>query len=604
MALTKNKSLIKKEILSKQNILFLVLMLAALIYSFWRCKYGFGGDDESFYLTVPHRFLLGDAMLWDEWNDAQFGLFLQIPIVWLYRTIAGTTEGIYLFARYAFMVIHAVISIFVYKRIRKYGYLSAFACVLYFLFVPFNINAFSYYSMALDLMLLSCVLIASSEDKQWISFIISGIAFAGVVLCMPTFAIVYFIYGIAVLIGFIIKKKTKFRPFIADNNMFSFKTFLLFTAGVTVLAIILLTFMLSRAGLSHIIEMIPILLNKASNSSKSVIDMTRYYISSILNLHIVFKCSVFIFIAMLAVLAVDKKRYNHRAVYFIIAIILSAVNSYVLYQCIYSDSIGELFATSDNQFIVPITFAGIISYILCKKKPKKIFFSLFLIPFLYSYLAYLGSTQRIYIAAIPMAVANVANLIFIAVFMSELKIGEYVNKKGMYISCLASLTVLVAVFGYSQVMVKTEFVYWERGGFESLTEEMTTGPAKGIVTNEKRCAEYERVSKDLEVYNNCKPDKILCLSQSNWYYLQLNNFPYATCSTWISDTTEKTEERLTDYYNMNPEKIPVYIYIIKQADWESVRGEIWDLSNIYSIAEKYGYTIKETNVSYQLTKIK
>lgn len=79
-----------------QDYLFIALMAGGLIFAFWKCVYGFGGNDEAFYLTVPQRFNMGDALIKDEWHLSQLSGFLLMPFVWLFTTITGSTEGIIL----------------------------------------------------------------------------------------------------------------------------------------------------------------------------------------------------------------------------------------------------------------------------------------------------------------------------------------------------------------------------------------------------------------------------------------------------------------------------------------------------------------------------
>ena len=82
-----------------QHILFICLLSAAVLFSFWKMRYGFGGNDEAFYLTIPHRLLKGDALFIDEWNLSQMSSILLVPFVWLYTLIAGSTDGIILACR-------------------------------------------------------------------------------------------------------------------------------------------------------------------------------------------------------------------------------------------------------------------------------------------------------------------------------------------------------------------------------------------------------------------------------------------------------------------------------------------------------------------------
>ena len=136
-----------------QDILFIVLMCFGVILSIWKLRYGFGGSDEAFYLTVPHRLSLGDALFSDEWHVSQLSGFLLIPFVSLFRMITGSTDGIMIAARVLYLVLHTGAAVLIYTRLRKYGIISVFGCVLYFIYTPYNIMALSYNTMGIELLL-------------------------------------------------------------------------------------------------------------------------------------------------------------------------------------------------------------------------------------------------------------------------------------------------------------------------------------------------------------------------------------------------------------------------------------------------------------------
>ena len=70
-----------------QDYLFIALMAFALILSFWKCRFGFGGNDEAFYLTIPHRLTLGDSLFGNEWHLSQLSGFLLIPLCFRMRAL-------------------------------------------------------------------------------------------------------------------------------------------------------------------------------------------------------------------------------------------------------------------------------------------------------------------------------------------------------------------------------------------------------------------------------------------------------------------------------------------------------------------------------------
>jgi hypothetical protein len=89
----------------REHVTFFVAVGAA-IYAvammFGRLRHGIDFTDEAFYITLPHRFVLGDQPFVDELNIAQTaGLFLY-PFVKVYCAIRGTT-GIFLFIRFLYI---------------------------------------------------------------------------------------------------------------------------------------------------------------------------------------------------------------------------------------------------------------------------------------------------------------------------------------------------------------------------------------------------------------------------------------------------------------------------------------------------------------------
>ena len=66
--------------LAVSGVLFAVLFVLFAFCLFACAKYGAKGADESFYLTIPHRLLLGDGLVSDEWHPSLFSsFFLYLP---------------------------------------------------------------------------------------------------------------------------------------------------------------------------------------------------------------------------------------------------------------------------------------------------------------------------------------------------------------------------------------------------------------------------------------------------------------------------------------------------------------------------------------------
>lgn len=570
-----------------QDYLFIMLMAAALLFAFWKSSYGFGGNDEAFYLTIPHRLSMGDALFKDEWHLSQLSGFLMLPFVSLYTLILGSTEGIILAARVLYIIFHAAISIVIYARIRKYGYITVFASVLYFLFTPYNIMAMSYNTMGLDLIAVTGVLMGTANYKKKLPLIISGLTFAGAVLCCPYLIAAYILFGICVVIHYLIKKKN--LKFVLSSELFSGKTFLWFTVGAAALAVVFLIFMLTRVSISEIMENIPYLLTDPEHPQIALGTRIQMYFKSVFEFHNKFKLALFSYLIMIIVMIFDKKRKVHRSLYLIITAAV-VIFCYVLI-------LPKLTSSYYNAIMFPMIFIGITSYILCDKKPRTLFVSLFVLGIIYSVALCFSSNQYFYIISMAISAANIASYVFLAQLLREMRETKDNFDYAVLLkrSSFVIITFMIILQCGFQIDVKAKHCFWESGDTTTMSSKIGDGPAKGIYTTSQNYNTYEQIYNDLKYYDNKPPEEILFLTDKTWCYLAANDFPYGTLSAWLSGESTSSIERLKVYYSVNPDKIPVYIYIPKSASW--------DFTNIQTDAAAAGYSITENEISYKLEKI-
>lgn len=569
-----------------QDYIFIALIAGGIIFAFWKCVFGFGGNDEAFYLTVPQRFNMGDALIKDEWHLSQLSGFLLMPFVWLFTTITGSTEGIILAARVLYIIFHATVSIVIYSRIRKYGYVSVFASVLYFIYTPYDIMAMSYNTMGLDFVTLAGVIMGTASYKKKLPLIVSGVAFAAAVLCCPYLAVAYILYGICVLIHtFIRNKETKF---ILKSELFAGKTFLFFSIGIFALAAVFLVFALTRVSIKEIFNYLPYLMTDPEHPQIALGTRFGMYFKSIYNCHSHFKIALFSYLVMIVVMIIDRKRKSHRSIYLIVTTAI-VIFCYVLL-------LPQLTYSTYNAIMFPLIFIGITSYILCENKPKPLFASLFVPGIIYSFAICFSSNQYFYVISMVITASNIASYVFLAQFLREMKTTQDNIEYAVWVKRGSFLFVAFMIFlqGAFQITVKAEHCFWESGNTSNLTAQIKNGPAKGIYTNVNNCNTYEQIYSDLQYYKNKQEDKILFLTSKTWCYLAVD-FPYGTLSAWISGEKPSSVERLKTYYRVNYEEIPKYIYIPKDSEW--------DFTNIYNDAGASGYSVEENDISYKLEKI-
>lgn len=569
-----------------QDYIFIVLIVGGIVFAFWKCVFGFGGNDEAFYLTVPQRFNMGDAMIKDEWHLSQLSGFLLMPFVWLFTTITGSTEGIILTARVLYIIFHATVSIVIYTRIRKYGYVSVFASVLYFIYTPYDIMAMSYNTMGLDLVTLAGVIMGTASYKKKLPLIISGVAFAAAVLCCPYLAVAYILYGICVLIHTFIKNKE--TKFILKSELFAGRTFLFFSIGIFALAAVFLVFALTRVSIKEILNYLPYLMTDPEHPQIALGARFGMYFKSIYNCHSHFKIALFSYLVMMVVMIIDRKRKSHRSIYLIVTTAI-VIFCYVLF-------LPQLTYSTYNAIMFPMIFIGITSYILCENKPKPLFASLFVLGIIYSFAICFSSNQYFYVISMVITASNIAGYVFLAQLLKEMKTTQDNIEYAVWLKRGSFLFVAFMIFlqGAFQITVKAEHCFWESGNTSNLTAQIKNGPAKGIYTNKNNCNTYELIYSDLQYYKNKQEDKILFLTSRTWCYLAVD-FPYGTLSAWISGEKPSSVDRLKTYYRVNYEEIPKYIYIPKDSEW--------DFTNLYNDAQSSGYSVEENDISYKLEKI-
>ena len=569
-----------------QDLLFAALMCFGVILSIWKLRYGFGGSDEAFYLTVPHRLSLGDALFTDEWHVSQLSGFLLIPFVSLFRLITGSTDGIMIAARVLYLVLHTGAAVLIYTRLRKYGILSVFGCALYFLYTPYNIMALSYNTMGIELLLVAGVLLATADYKKKLLPILSGLAFAGAVLCNPYLIVCFFLYGACVGVHYAIKKKE--MRFVLKSEMFSLRTFLFFTAGAACLAVVFLIFTLTRTGLGDIFANIPEMLKDPEHPSIPFGRKVETYFQSIFDMTPHFKYVLYGYFAMLAFMIFDRKRRLHRAVYLCLSCAATGISLIMLLPGVTS--------TTYNHIMLPMLFLGITSYILIENKPRELFAAVFVTGLIYSFCIHYGSNQMIYCIASVMVVANVASFIFLGRLIKEMREtpDNLTYAAASRILSFILVGIIIAFQGGAQITAKSYHVFWDSAP-DALTAEIKQGPAAGIVTTDANLESYNNMYTDLVAFQMKEPGNILFMSFETWPYLAMNDFPYGTFSAWTgNEQGEGTLSRMRTYYEMNPEKTPKYIYIPKSAKW--------NVSTLLPELQSKGYTLTETNVSYQLEK--
>ena len=169
----------------------LVFVLALVLWG-WRIQRGVDLSDESIYLAIPMRFVLGDQPFLDDRSSFQGTGIMTMPLVALYHLFVRSNEGLVLFMRIIFLAFLAGISLAIMRAVRGWVSLgSAIACgTIALFFVPYYIPQFSYNTVGGALTLLAAfesLRVSRSTTAREVTrhSVACGLAAAGAGLAYP-----------------------------------------------------------------------------------------------------------------------------------------------------------------------------------------------------------------------------------------------------------------------------------------------------------------------------------------------------------------------------------------------------------------------------------
>ena len=524
---------------------FAVAMLLTAVFVFWKCRYGFGNVDESFYLTVPYRLYKGDALFLEEWHLSQMAGVLTYPAVWLYMTIHGSTEGIILAMRYYCTFVQCAAAVFVYFRLRRLSWTGAAVAALSFaLYTPFGIMALSYNSMGILALVVALVTVYTAQRYKRVQYVAAGLCYAAAVLCCPYLAAVYFLYLLAVFIrGLILRSRA------AAMDAWSAQGALWVTAGAALAAVAFFLFVLSRASLGEIVKAFPQILNDPEHPAIPFSNHFKWFFSRIYQANAAVATIYHLLLPLAAVCVIDRGRAKRRIWYFTAAAVLTLVLQWQHYK--QNDYINHLMWSVN-------VLAVFVMILTQDRQVRGLFYTLWVPGILYAFCLNMTSNQGFYAIASASAVATVGSIVMIALFARELWQDRPAHLAWWRYGAVALAGVLLVVQLGTQSVLRYRSVFWETG-MQTQTVQEEQGIQKGLIISEAWHSSYTWTLENLRQIEAYAPEKVLFLSKSTWYYLA-TDYEICTYSAWIAGVTTHSVDRLVAYYQLNPEKMPELVY--------------------------------------------
>lgn len=573
----------KKPNISRQSMVFALAFAFSLAFMLCKCPYGLGGSDEAFYLTVPHRLTLGDELFRDEWHLSQLASFFTLPFVSAYRHFNGSNDGIMLAARYTYAVIHALAALVIYLRLRRFGRLAGVGCIIYMLFTPFDMMCYSYNTIALDALALAGAF-AGTADGRRAPDVAAGAFFACAVVCCPYLAAAYALYLTATAVYAALFRKTGKRIWL--NPLLTWRRFGRVTCGAAITAALFAVFFFRHSSIADVIGALPGLFTDPEHPGYSVGFMLKHYVYCLFTAHRLIYVPLGVYALSLVWLIIDKKRVRRAHIHLALAA-LAALLCFLLFS-------KELTQRYYNGVMLPLAFVGFTAYLLLEDKPRGLFTALFVSGLLYSVCVCATSNMGFDVMSMAFSVVNLGSAAFIGLLLSQMEGMKSKPRRLGFVSGIAPIICLALLV----VTVKASHCFWDAPPAQ-LTVRVEAGPARGVVTSQRLNDDYMRVYDDLASYKDEPTGNILVYAQETWCYLILDDYPYAAFSAWLSGLDGVTERRLRLYYELNGDKYPQYVYILKDNAFAAPQ---LDGARIYAEAEENGFSVEENDVSWKLTK--
>ena len=503
--------------LTRTDLCFAVIAAVILILHILKAPAGTGESDEHFYITLGYRLFQGDAMFFDDWHIAQMISVFLYPLVALFHSVAGSTQGIVLGFRYFYIAFNLLIGICIYLRFRKHSYRAVFAAAAFLLFAPYNTFALSYNSMGPGFLLLAAMLYPLEEENK-LRLYFCGILYSWAVLNTPYLAAVFAVLTVLALV----------RP-----SLFSRRRWGFLFLGILTAAAVFIVFALSRASLAQIFSCLKYLIDPSHSAG-----ILRQFVISMGKLVLAFNIFLIPMAAGLILIILNRKNTDEAKQKWLGSNVIISLLSilYIGFVRPYQAEMGGYMLV-----LIPAALLG-AEYLLLYPADAdlKLCFILSLIDAL---AISLSSNVGPRAFSAPLITACAMTLIL------------------LYESSLNPAYRYTAVFGILAVLLyfNASFVYLGSGNY---SETIKNGPLAGLRDCPEAVMNYTDSLSDIETINAMKDCEYANLvTAQSWEYLALtkrmaSNSTYAYF--WEQD---QYTDAMDQYRIVHPEKYPAYYYL-------------------------------------------
>lgn len=511
------------------NSLPILILTALSIGIFIRSFYSFSWSDESFYLTIAHRFWLGERIIADEWYTTQLSTPLLLPFYALYQWITGGNEGVYFYFRLLYWGISTFTAFFTYYKLKKQNsrIASLISALLYFLYSRANIGGMSYYNMTLTCVLLAALLLYEQicdKKRNKKKLYLTGILLALAVVNTPFLAFPYIIVGVYLLI------RKKYR--------FLWREIVMVIAGTGSAAVIYMAYVFHKVSIDELLLNIPHILNAPELQRTNPVWVIPIILARIVWR---FKWTFWLWTLLAVYICYKKKKsdsFQRKEIIWLTGINLLV---FILNSFLAQDLLGCI-NIAGTLFAVPM-----ICIFHEKKEIDSNIFSVFVTAGISLVLGFSFSSDT---GLDAMAIGFV--LIGIAAVLLVFKLDALKNKQVVFGAALLVFSVMIF-----QTAILRFFSVYRDAPVSQLNTRISSGPAKYLYTTKEHARQYDELREAMKRYVR-EDDLVFYSKWCFWGYLCTEN-EYGIPLSW---TLAFDDTRLQEYYELNPEKIPTCIFVL------------------------------------------
>lgn len=546
----------------RKSIPYIVIAVFLFVIAIIKTRVGIHSD-EIHSIAVADMIARGDKIFKDCWFYLQLSAVISAPIIWLYRLVLGSADGLILFLRIISVLIQTGISLFFYQTFSKHrNRLYVFvASVCLFMFVP-DFLSFGYKPEMIWFTILEIIFAYRyCIDGRKINLVLLGISLMLCVLAFPTAVLHLLVWTV-----FILLKKS-------DN-----KTSVLYILMPCLIgAIFFFAFTFNEISLSEFLRFFPEILKDDQLASNFITKL----------IHPVVKITVLGIMSLTPILIAEKVPFFSRIVRKlripVIAILLVVA---FIGQC-YIERLGITWHCITYPYALTFFFLPYVYHMESsndKERNNDVFFcftAMAWVSFLcFSLASNQGNLTSIY--------AGVISAIGLLVTMA----GEEESNAYRERTSISIVLFIISFYTFSTLVWDQEAIYPEIYGIRTVFSDrvyIDKGPAKGILVGQDMYDNYMNLCDviDDEV---TRYDRVYIIDSA--FYC---SFGYLYQPGYYAVYSPRGEyyDRIVEYYDVNPDRRATVVIISKNYI-KALNGDFPYDREIYKYLSENSYIKKDS----------